>query len=257
MTKKLNINQDRYCGETIDIDCVLDNCTEAAIQFGWIVEKIPVPNEKELIVFKKQFQEPLKRVYISAGIHGDEPAGPLAILELLKKNTWPENIEFHIFPCLNVSGFKNNTRENEDCVDLNRDYYHCKTSLICAHVEWLDLSPNYDLTLCLHEDWGAKGFYLYEALHQGNQSVANHILESVRSIFPIDDSSEIDGYPAVNGIIGVPTDLHALKHWPEALYLFEKKKAVNYTLETSSDFPLECRVKAMCAAVRAAIESIK
>lgn len=257
MTQKLNTNTDCYCGETIDIDCVLNDCIEVAAQYGWIVEKIFVPNEKELIVLKREYEAPQRRIYISAGIHGDEPAGPLAVLELLKQNVWPENINFHILPCLNPHGFKNNTRENEDCIDLNRDYYHCNAPEICAHVEWLDKSPDYDLTLCLHEDWDAKGFYLYEAMHPKHASIANQILDGVRPTFPIDDSEEIDGYPAVNGIMGVPSDLHTLKHWPESMYLFEKKKLLNYTLETASDFPLQCRVKAMCAAVKAAIETLR
>ncbi len=32
---------------------------------------------------------PPGRIYISTGIHGDEPAGPLAALQLLQENRWP------------------------------------------------------------------------------------------------------------------------------------------------------------------------
>ena len=42
----------------------------------------------------------VKRVYISTGIHGDEPAGPLAGVQLIQENKWPENLdrEIHLAP---------------------------------------------------------------------------------------------------------------------------------------------------------------
>ena len=57
-----------------------------------------------------------------AGIHGDEPAGPLAALRLLQENNWPPNAEIFLLPCLNPVGFTLNKRENADGIDLNRDY---------------------------------------------------------------------------------------------------------------------------------------
>src|SRR6185312_15028223 len=63
-----------------------------------------------------------KRIYLSAGIHGDEPAGPLAALQLLQENRWPENVDLWFCPCLNPIGFTLNTRENSRGIDLNREY---------------------------------------------------------------------------------------------------------------------------------------
>ena len=39
-----------------------------------------------------------RRIYISAGIHGDEPGGPLAALKLIQENQWPENVDLWFCP---------------------------------------------------------------------------------------------------------------------------------------------------------------
>lgn len=248
MIKRLNKNPDCYLGETIDIERVISDCVELAQKFGFELEIISVDGGEDIVVLKKTPKEVSKRIYISSGIHGDEPAGPLSVLKLIENNNWPDTLQVILLPCLNPLGFKLNTRENDKCVDLNRDYYHCRTPEICAHVNWLEKNSNFDMTICLHEDWGADGFYLYECLHDDN-SFAKNIIESVGEVFPIDRSKEIDGHDAAEGVIG-PPDNHCVDDCvPEAIYLFEKKKLPNYTLETSSDFPLESRVEAMVRAV--------
>lgn len=255
MLLKLAKNKDCYCGETIDIEDILNRCILSAEKSGFEIEKLCVAEGcNEILVFRKSGAG--KKVYISAGIHGDEPAPPLTILELLSKNEWPEDFDISIFPCLNPVGFKHNTRECEQKIDLNRDYYHCKSPKIQSHRKWLESAPCFDLALCLHEDWESEGFYLYESIHDGYKSIAEDVLNGVREVFPIDESEEIDGFKSKNGVINSHIDHLALNHWPEGLYLYEVKKTSNYTLETSSDFPLEDRVKAMVVAVRAALKSI-
>ena len=61
------------------------------------------------------------RVYLSAGIHGDEPAGPLALLELLKNDFFNSECHWLLCPTLNPTGLSASTRENSSGVDLNRD----------------------------------------------------------------------------------------------------------------------------------------
>ncbi len=100
------------------------------------------------------------RVYISTGIHGDEPAGPLAALQLLQEDCWPKDAALWMCPCLNPTGFPLNRRENAQGIDLNRDYRHLETAEVQAHTSWLQRQPAFDLTLCLHEDWESRGFYI-------------------------------------------------------------------------------------------------
>src|SRR5579862_8056795 len=127
--RPLGKNINGYFGERIEIASVLRDCVALAQAQGWKVEDIPVSANLALSAFKKPApvaeaasDQPARhtpRVYISAGIHGDEPAGPLAIRQLLQENRWPADMAFWICPCLNPSGFINNRRENPEGVDLN------------------------------------------------------------------------------------------------------------------------------------------
>lgn len=64
-------------------------------------------------------------VIISAGIHGDEPAGVEAALqfaELTADNPLLlEHFSFDIFPCDNPYGWERNTRENSQGLLRSRD----------------------------------------------------------------------------------------------------------------------------------------
>ena len=193
------------------------------------------------------------RIYISAGIHGDEPAGPLAALRLIQENRWPEDVEIFLLPCLNPAGFTMNRRENAEGVDLNRDYRNPKSAEARAHIAWLERQPQFDLYLCLHEDWESHGFYLYEQNPDNKLSLAGKIIEAVRKVCPVDLSESIEGRPAQNGIVRPNIDPRSRPDWPEAFYLIGHKSRQGYTLEAPSDFPLATRVNALVAAVNAAV----
>src|SRR5262245_26918513 len=115
--QRLGKNLNGYLGETLDIDAVLADCATAARQHGWSIEELPDTPKPGLLVFTRETapQAPdTKRIYISTGIHGDEPAGPLAVRQLLQENQWPGHLSLSILPCLNPTGFARNTRENSD-----------------------------------------------------------------------------------------------------------------------------------------------
>src|SRR6185369_9695452 len=192
-------------------------------------------------------------VYISAGIHGDEPASPLAARRLLQENLWPEGVELRVLPCLNPEGFIQNRRENKHGVDLNREYLNPSAPETLAHVKWLDAQPQFDLTLCLHEDWESQGFYVYELNPENRPSLAEPIVAAVGSVCPIDTSDLIEGRPAQHGIIRPNLDPTSRPQWPEAFYLLTYKTRLSYTLEAPSDFPLSCRVDALVEGTRAAL----
>jgi hypothetical protein len=193
----------------------------------------------------------LRRIYLSTGIHGDEPAGPLAIRELLIADRWPANAELRICPCLNPTGFPLNQRENAAGVDLNRDYRQPQSAEVQAHVAWLARQGVFDLTICLHEDWESHGFYLYEVNPDGRPSIAPQVIAAVEALCPIDRAPMIEGRPAEGGIIRPQIDLAGRPDWPEAFYLITHHTRLSYTLEAPSDFPLATRVTALVTAVRA------
>ena len=253
---RMNRNHNGYYGETIDIAAVLKDCGDLARQQGWGVENIPVPSKPDLLALIRLAPNPgpnSPRVYISAGIHGDEPAGPLAVRRLLHANQWPAQVSLWICPCLNPTGFPFNRRENAEGRDLNRQYLRPEAPEIASHIQWLEGQPRFDFCLCLHEDWEAHGFYLYELNPEGLPSRAEAILTAVGKACPIDTSEVIEGRPAQGGLIRPSANPRTRPDWPEAFYLVTHKTSLSYTFETPSDLALDMRVAAQVRGVNAAL----
>jgi Succinylglutamate desuccinylase / Aspartoacylase family len=256
IAQRLRKNISSYLGETIDIDAVLSDSLATARNKGWSIEEIPVPQKPSLFALTRspsRITHHVSRIYISTGIHGDEPAGPLAVRQLLQENQWPENASLSLIPCLNPTGFRLNRRENDQGVDLNREYLNTKAPETLAHIDWLSHQPSFNLCLCLHEDWESDGFYVYELNPENRPSLAHHVVSQVAEVCPIDLSEAIEGRPAQNGIIRPSVDPRSRPQWPEAFYLLTHKTRLSYTLEAPSDFPLPTRVAALLTAVRAAL----
>ncbi len=224
-----------------------------ALEAGWESRPIVLPGSQTLPAFRRLRSPSARRIYISSGIHGDEPAGPLALLRLFQENNWPGDCSLWVVPCLNPHGFVLNCRENETGIDLNRDYRFPKTDLAKAHIRWLDDCPQFELTLLLHEDWESRGFYVYELNPDHHPSFAPSILDAVRPVCPIDTSPLIEGRPARDGLICANIDLLQRPDWPEAFYLIHHKTRMSYTLEAPSDYPMFARVDALVAGVRGAL----
>ena len=255
MTAPLGRNNGGYVGDTIDIDTVLQRALAAAKAHDWSVELFPNAGDLPLYGFARLAKEPRLTVYISTGIHGDEPAGPLALVELLEANAWPSGVNLIACPCLNPTGFPNNTRENRTGTDLNRDYRHIESGEVQAHTAWIDGLPNFDFGICLHEDWEANGFYLYELNPDNLPAVSKDVIDAVDQACPIDRSERIDDRPARGGILKPVVSPNARSLWPEAFYIVLKKTRLSYTLEAPSDFPMPTRIKALCTAVQTLLDS--
>jgi hypothetical protein len=206
-----------------------------------------------LLALTKRTPGPRPRLYFSAGIHGDEPAPPLALLEMLQSGVFDTRANWLICPLLNPSGFLKRTRESADGVDLNRDYKDIRSAEIRSHIQWLQRQPNFEITFSLHEDWESTGFYLYELNPDNRPSFAERMIAATSRVCPIDASPIIDGREsAAPGIIRPVSDPLLRENWPEAIYLRAHHALLTYTLESPSALPLSQRI----ASLRAAIDSI-
>jgi len=255
---RLGKNIKGYFGENIDIDRVLRDCRAAAQTHGWAAEDLPATPGLSLLALTRRASRPADRpfrIYLSTGIHGDEPAGPLAATQLLQEDRWPP-ADLWFCPCLNPGGFRLRSRANPEGRDLNRQYRCPNAPETTAHIGWLLRQPAFDLCLCLHEDWESHGFYLYELNPEGRPSLAEAMIERVADVCPIDHSEIIEGRKARNGIIRSNLDPAKRPQWPESFFLLTHKTPLSYTLEAPSDFPLAARVAALVAAVRAALERL-
>ncbi|MGA2245293.1 MAG: M14 family metallocarboxypeptidase [Verrucomicrobiota bacterium] len=255
--QKLGKNHGAYHGETIDIRAVLREIELAAHARGWTSEIFHSFKGFDWVALRRPARAGArhKLIHISTGIHGDEPAGPLAALKLIHENRWPDQVAVLLLPCLNPLGFTLNQRANPDGIDLNRDYRNPQSAETRGHIAWLEKQPPFDLYLCLHEDWESNGFYLYEQNPDGRLSLAEKMIAAVAPVCPVDWSENIEGRPAHGGIIR-PMLGQERPDWPEALYQITYKSRQGYTLEAPSDFPLPARVNALVAAVTVAVETL-
>jgi protein MpaA len=202
------------------------------------------------------------RFYLSAGIHGDEVAGPLAVLEMLRMPNFFDAIDVTIFPILNPEGLARATRGNVASVDLNRDYKNAKSEEIRGHLAVLPTLGRFDVAMMLHEDYEETGAYLYELNDGPIPDLGPRIIAAMRAHVPIDERPEIEDVPAHGGILQRADLVRKMgpiedrPEWPEAIYLSVNHTKVSYTTETPMLVPLPQRVAAQIAAVGAVLEAL-
>ena len=195
-----------------------------------------------------------KSVYLSAGIHGDEPGAPAGLIHWAEQNPAAlAELDLLIFPCLNPWGLTHNTRANHRGRDLNRDFQNNRIPFVRA---WRRLigQREFALALNLHEDYDAQGTYIYELAHRPPH-LAEKILAAVSPIIAPDPRRTIDISRAKNGVIRRRITLEEFKDFglPEAIYLHFNHSAATLTVETPSEFSLHARALAHSRAVDAAI----
>jgi hypothetical protein len=187
-------------------------------------------------------------LYLSAGIHGDEPAAPEALLRWAEKNVtrlaqWP----LMIFPCLNPWGLRNNVRTDSQGRDLNR-LFHLDTHPVIAAVRKVTRPHRFQIALAMHEDYDAQGIYLYEVI-RGRNSFGDALLRRAEKILPRDPRRTIDTSIAKNGLIWrrISPAKFAEMGYPEAIWLHLFHSENTFTFETPSEAALELRVRAHLA----------
>jgi protein MpaA len=235
----------------------------AARSGGWTIRYMtPCPSSSRPWL-QRAAKAGAPRFYLSAGIHGDEVAGPIAVLEMLRTADFFSGFDTTIFPILNPEGLARGKRENAEGIDLNRDYRKTKSEEIRSHLEILSALGRFDAAMFLHEDFEGKGAYLYELNESPARDLGQRIIAAMGEHVPIDLRPEIEDFPARGGILQRADLVRKMgpiedrEEWPEAIYLSLYHSRVTYTTETPLPFPLGKRVAAQIAAVRTLLESIK
>jgi hypothetical protein len=104
----------------------------------------------------------LPAIHLAAGVHGDEPAGPHALLELLERDALDPRFSYRVWACTNPTGYDARTRESIDRVDVNRTFSRGGSSPESRAIIMANRDFKFELTIDLHEDDEAAGFYCYE-----------------------------------------------------------------------------------------------
>jgi predicted deacylase len=236
----------------VEIAAYLEKFGALAGQHGFMPRVLCETPAGPLMVWERRGTGPAS--YLSAGMHGDEPAGPLAALELLRTGQFDEGA-WLLCPALNPTGLAAGTRDNAEGIDLNRDYLNRRSAEVRAHAAWLESLPSPGLFISLHEDWETRGFYFYEInLADDRPERAAAIFEAVSPWFPPEPSALIDGHEIRGpGWIYHAAEADLPDEWPEAIFLAKRGCPLSFTYETPSAMALDARVAAHGAAVRAAL----
>ncbi len=192
-------------------------------------------------------------LYLAAGVHGDEPAGTLGLLDWAERHPQAlAELPLRLLPCLNPWGLIHNTRGDHRGLDLNRRFHLRRDPRIRAWQDFARAEP-LALALTLHEDYEAQGIYCYE-LKAGRELVAPPPLQRAAQVIGPDPRGRIDGHRAGNGLIvrsrGIPRNLPGM---PEAIELFQHWRCPTLTFETPSEFSLEERVQAQRRFIEGAV----
>jgi len=184
--------------------------------------------------------------YISAGIHGDEPSGPWALLkwaelryrQLVKK-------EWVLFPCLNPWGLAKNSRRDSTGRDLNRSFHHSRLPVIRG---WKKLVGNRrfpSTAVMLHEDYDGDGIYAY--CLGLDPLVARRALAAACRFIPLSVNPRVDRkWRQQGGIVRLPRR-RQIPPGVEAGYMFRHHALSTTTIETPSELSFDLRIKAHMA----------
>lgn len=201
-----------------------------------------------------------KTVLISAGIHGDEPAGVEAVCAFLEHpgfEQYARDWEFTFLPCLNPYGYEYDTRHNHEDKDLNR-LFKCGSPPPEVIAAQETLRQPFDVTIELHEDSESPGYYLYQKETEPSEPpLGRLILQAVEAVMPINENPTIEGMPARRGLIDRFSDPDKMDWWPMALYAGDRGTRNCFTLETALNFPMQTRVNAHLRAIRTVLNNLK
>ncbi len=256
MNLPTNFDPLSYTGELEEVARAAD----WTVRYLSLVESGPRPWLQRIL---PQGETTPPRLYLSAGIHGDEISGPLALLEMIRQPAFFAGFEVMMFPILNPNGLARGVRTNWDEIDLNRDYRALKSREIASHVETLLTLGRFDAAMMLHEDYEGIGAYIYELNDTLDPTLGAKVIASMGLHVPIDMRPEIEEAAALGGVISRRDLIAKLgpiedrPEWAEAIYLLVNHTDAAYTTETPKPFPIEARVKAQIAAVETVMSAFK
>ena len=139
-----------------------------------------------------------KKVFICGGVHGDEPAGPEAVLatiiEVANDPAKYEHVNIDFVPLVNPSGWVNGTRLNAAGEDINRDFNLLISQEAIIINDYLLSRGRYKLMIDHHEDPKYPGFYMM-TYGSNHLSLISDVTQKVKkSGYPLRSFKRNEGY---------------------------------------------------------------
>jgi protein MpaA len=212
-------------------------------------------------------------VHLTSGVHGDEPAGPWALLSCLEAGLLDTAFAYRIWPCTNPSGYRAGTRVNADGNDVNRSFSESASTPESRAIMAENRERRFAVAMDLHEDFEAEGFYCYEPVVDGRAPLSEAILEAIELAgFPLQSLDHLFdlGYPRDplkadrlrtlergRVLVNAGAEMRLFPGLPLSLYLLRSATSRYVTVETPRRRLWEDRIAMHRLAVTTALAGAK
>ncbi len=190
------------------------------------------------------------RLGLFATIHGDEPQGAGALLELAKLSLRDPELfrgyEIQLYPLCNPTGYEDGTRHSRRGEDLNRHFWRGSSEPEVALLEQEIAVQRFHGIVSLHADDTSDGVYGFVRGATISRELLAPALDAAAFHLPLNREPVIDGFRAEGGIIveGYDGILSAGRIEPRPFEI---------VFETPAAAPVDRQVAASAAAMAAII----
>jgi hypothetical protein len=197
---------------------------------------------------------PKIKVLLISGAHGDEPAGPEAVISFFKGLSY-KDVSVESIPLVNPWGWAHSVRYNGNGIDVNRDLILFRTGE-AGFIRDFTQGKVYDLAIDMHEASQAGAFiYAYE---DGDEGPAREMMTSMEAAgFAIagKNGKSTLRWGIMNGVVTIPsfprTDNPMFRNRSTiARYFNLDSRTMSYTFETSVNKRLADRIACHLFAVK-------
>lgn len=215
---------------------------------SWRLRKVPCPGADRALLLVEFGRPGGPAVHVTAGVHGDEPAAPWALLAMAESGMLDERFSYRIWPCTNPSGYEAGTRVNAEGKDINRSFTAHAATPESRAIMQMNEGCRFALAIDLHEDFEADGFYCYEPVVDGTAPLSQAILWAMEGAgFPLQTLDHLFdlGYPKdLRGVdqlrtlergrvlVNAQAERRFFPGLPQSLYLLRTSTPRTITLET-------------------------
>ena len=148
--------------------------------------------------------EPIK-LAIFALLHGDEPAGAHALIDLMTSVVQDPGIirgvDLFCYPLCNPSGYERAARCNKAGVDLNREFWGDSSQPEVRLLERELRAHRFDGLVALHADEDSPGLYAFARGSVTSEELLAPALAAACAVLPRNTEALIDGFVAEHGVI--------------------------------------------------------
>jgi protein MpaA len=250
-------------------DALVERWEALARRVGLRLRPVPCPGVDRTLLLAEFGPADAPVAHITAGVHGDEPAGPWALYSIVESGLLDPRFGYRIWPCTNPSGNRAGTRTNAEGQDVNRSFSPAALTPESRAIIAETSGRKYAVALDLHEDFEADGFYCYEPVIDGTAPLSHAILTAIESGgFPLQTLDHLFdlGYPSDpekaaqmrtlergRVLVNAAAEIRHFAGLPLSLYLLRKAARRYVTMETPRRRPWEDRIAMHRVGVTAAL----